>query len=93
MDKKILHQSVKGSFQGSPISPVLANMTLDGLEKALENKFGKGGTSRGLRYKVHVNRYSDDFYVTGKTKEILEEEVLPMIREFLSQRGLRLSFR
>ena len=91
MDKKILHQSVKGSFQGSPISPVLANMTLDGLEKALENKFGKGGTSRGLRYKVHVNRYSDDFYVTGKTKEILEEGVLPTIREFLSQRGLSLS--
>jgi len=91
MDKKVLYQSIKGSFQGSPISPVLANMTLDGLEKVLEDKFGKGGTYRGLKYKVHLNRYSDDFYVTGKSKTILEKEALPTIKEFLSQRGLSLS--
>ena len=91
MDKKILYQSVKGSFQGGPISPVLANMTLDGLEKALEDKFGKGGTHRGLKHKVHLNRYSDDFYATGKTKDILEKEVLPVVKEFLTERGLSLS--
>lgn len=90
-DKMVLYQSIKGSFQESPISPVLANMTLDGIEKVLEDKFGKRGTYRGRKHKVHLNRYSDDFYVTGKSKTILEIEVLPMIKEFLSQRGLSLS--
>lgn len=91
MDKKVLYQSIKGSFQGSPISPVLANMTLDGVEKVLEDNFGKRGTYRGRKYKIHLNRYSDDFYLTDISKTILEKEVLPVIKEFLSQRGLSLS--
>lgn len=36
-------------------------------------------------------RYCDDFVVTGRSKEILEKEVKPIIKEFLSIRGLELS--
>ncbi|BBE09889.1 RNA-directed DNA polymerase [Mycoavidus cysteinexigens] len=36
-------------------------------------------------------RYCDDFIVTGASKELLENEVLPVIKEFLSERGLTLS--
>ena len=36
-------------------------------------------------------RYADDFLVTGRTKELLEHEVKPLIEEFLRERGLQLS--
>ena len=36
-------------------------------------------------------RYADDFIVTGKSPEFLREEVLPIIREFMAERGLQLS--
>ncbi len=36
-------------------------------------------------------RYADDFIITGISKEVLEDEVKPLVVEFLSRRGLRLS--
>ena len=36
-------------------------------------------------------RYADDFIVTGESPEFLREEVLPIIREFMAERGLQLS--
>jgi RNA-directed DNA polymerase len=36
-------------------------------------------------------RYADDFIVTGDSKEILQEKVMPVIRCFLEERGLNLS--
>ena len=36
-------------------------------------------------------RYADDFIVTGKSKELLEREVKPLIEQFLRERGLELS--
>ena len=41
--------------------------------------------------KVNFVRYADDFIVTGESRELLENGVLPIIREFLSERGLELS--
>ena len=73
-----------GTPQGSIISQVLANMTLDGLEIAIKNTVPKDA-------KVNVIRYADDFIVTGKSKAILQEKVKPAILAFLSQRGLALS--
>jgi RNA-directed DNA polymerase len=100
MDKKILHKWLKSGYleqqiyhhtedgtpQGGPLSPVLANMTLDGLEKRLKVKFPK---TKGA--KVNLVRYCDDFVITGKSKEILEKEVKPLVQTFLKERGLRLS--
>jgi RNA-directed DNA polymerase len=74
-----------GTPQGGIISPVLANLTLDGLEKLLAERFGK------RNQKVHLVRYADDFIVTGSSKELLEREVRPVIEEFMAQRGLVLS--
>lgn len=89
---KELFPTEEGTPQGGIISPVLANMTLDGLEAMLKEKY-KRIDSKGQSYypKVHVVRYADDFIVTGRTKEILAEEILPLIREFLAVRGLTLS--
>lgn len=82
LDNK-LFPTETGTPQGGIISPVLANMTLDNLESLLKGKF------RGK--KVNLTRYADDFIVTGKSKELLENEVKPVIREFLKARGLELS--
>ena len=77
-----------GTPQGGIISPVLANMTLDGLEVMLAEKFPKAMRT-GL--KMHMVRYADDFIVTGNSKEWLENEVKPAVVEFLAERGLVLS--
>jgi len=84
IDEGKFYPTRTGTPQGSVISPVLANMTLDGLEAAIKNAVPKDA-------KVHVIRYADDFIVTGKSKEILQAKVKPVIRGFLSQRGLNLS--
>lgn len=84
VDKGKLYPTKAGTSQGAIISPVLANMTLDGLESAIKNAVSKDA-------KVHVIRYADDFIVTGESKQILQQKVKPAIRSFLSQRGLNLS--
>ena len=67
-------------------------MVLDGLEVQIKKKYHKTKVN-GKAYfpKVNFVRYADDFIVTGESREILENGVLPIIREFLSERGLELS--
>ena len=89
MDKSVFHPTVAGTPQGGVASPVLANMALDGLQRALEERFPcKEGSNR---HQVYLVRYADDFVVTGDSAEILESEVRPIMEAFLAERGLRLS--
>ena len=67
------------------ISPILANMALDGLEEIVIK-----GRNKKLR-KLNVIRYADDFVITGATEEILRDEILPAVKCFLQPRGLILS--
>lgn len=85
-----------GTPQGGIISPTLANMTLDGMEKLIDRiggvtKYARNGSKRNNKYKVHFVRYADDFIVTCNNREILEKQVKPAITEFLRERGLILS--
>ena len=84
--------SEAGTPQGGIISPTLANMTLDGLETMLRKRFKihrhKG---RLVNPKVNLVRYADDFIITGRSRELLKEEVYPMVKEFMRERGLELS--
>ena len=77
-----------GTPQGGIISPVAANMTLDGLEAMLARKFPQAKTTGR---KMHMVRYADDFIITGNSKEWLEQEVKPALVEFMAERGLVLS--
>ena len=77
-----------GTPQGGIISPVAANMTLDGLEAMLAAKFP---TAKKTGLKMNMVRYADDFIITGHSKEWLEHEVKPAVIEFLAERGLVLS--
>lgn len=83
-----LFPTVAGTPQGGIISPVAANMTLDGLEAMLAEKFPQAKRA-GL--KMNMVRYADDFIITGNSKEWLEQEVKPAVVEFLAVRGLALS--
>ena len=91
MDSGKFHETYAGTPQGGIISPVLANMALDGLEDVLESHFGKKNTKASYKTKVNFVRYADDFVISGISKEILELEVLPIVEGFLKQRGLKLS--
>ncbi len=79
-----LYPSRKGTPQGGIISPTLANMTLDGLERVVRKAVPR-------RSRVNFVRYADDFIITCKSKRLLEEIVRPVVEEFLAKRGLELS--
>lgn len=85
------HNTESGTPQGGIISPVLANMTLDGLEALIRSHFGGSNRRKSAYYKVNFVRYADDFIISGISKEILENEVKPMIERFLRERGLALA--
>src|SRR5881397_2769521 len=64
MENHVLHPTEEGTPQGGIISPVLANMTLDGLERRVRARFPKT-TVKGIAAKVNFVRYADDFIVTA----------------------------
>jgi RNA-directed DNA polymerase len=95
MEKQVLHATEQGTPQGGIISPVLANLALDGLDRRLRERYpvrGKG-SEKGRKAGVHLVRYADDFIITGRSKEMLEDEdeVKPLVESFLRERGLELS--
>ncbi|MDD3865981.1 MAG: group II intron reverse transcriptase/maturase, partial [Candidatus Izemoplasmatales bacterium] len=101
MENGSLFDSKAGTPQGGIISPVLANMALDGLEELLNRRYKirrmyKGEMTwfppvKAKNKRVNLIRYADDFLITGESKELLESEVKPMIKDFLAKRGLILS--
>jgi RNA-directed DNA polymerase len=89
--KDKLFPTTAGTPQGGILSPTLANVTLDGLEAALRSQFGRTESMEARKHQVNVVRYADDFIITGKSKELLENEVKPWVENFLKERGLTLS--
>src|SRR5262245_2087970 len=90
LEKGVWNATTEGTPQGGIISPVLANLTLDGLDQRLRARFAATRPQQ-RRCKVHLVRYADDFVITGSSRELLEQEVLPVVRQFLTERGLELS--
>jgi RNA-directed DNA polymerase len=90
IDKEAFHPTEEGVPQGSIASPVIANLALDGIERTLREKYPPNST-RGRQAKVNTIRYGDDIVITGSTKELLENEIAPLVKQFLDQRGLTLS--
>jgi RNA-directed DNA polymerase len=84
IEKGKLHPTEAGTPQGGVISPILANIALDGMESAIKRAVPR-------KAKVNYVRYADDFIATGVSKELLEQTVKPAIVDFLKARGLELS--
>lgn len=74
VEDEIFHATTSGVPQGGIISPLIANIALDGLDILLKRKYG-------------FIRYADDFVVTARSKEQIES-IKPVIEEWLAERGL-----
>jgi RNA-directed DNA polymerase len=75
-ERGTLHHTTEGTPQGGVISPLLANIALDGLAKRL----GKG---------YRVARYADDILVMAQSLPAIERACL-VVTTFLDERGLAL---
>lgn len=83
MEEGNVYPTQAGTPQGGIASPVLANMTLDGLEEIAQKA--------ARNQKINVIKYADDFVITGASKEVLEQRVKPAVMAFLGARELELS--
>jgi RNA-directed DNA polymerase len=89
MDKHVLYPTEAGGPQGGVASPVLMNLALNGMERHIKEAFPQ--SQGGIRTKVHGSKCADDFIATGPSKTCLEDEVQPLVEQFLAARGLELS--
>lgn len=76
-----------GLPQGAILSPTLANLALDGLERVITAAAEQGRRAAP----VFFVRYADDFIVFSRSKRVLRRRVQPCIAAFLRKRGMRLS--
>ena len=84
MENHVFQRTDAGTPQGGVISPILANMALDGLQAEIE----RVAPSKGM---VNFVRYADDFICTARNPRIIHDTLLPTIVKFMSHRGLELS--
>jgi RNA-directed DNA polymerase len=85
-----------GTPQGGVISPLLANIALNGMERLFGCETPDGqpippAKRKGRNKGISLVRYADDFVVTAPTRETLLEYVVPRLNQFLAERGLTLS--
>ncbi len=71
------YERTKGLAQGSPLSPILANLYLDSFDEQIK------------RWDVRMIRYVDDFIILTKSKEEAEN-ILSRTEAYLSELGLKL---
>lgn len=76
-----------GAIQGSPLSPLLANIAMHGIEEAIAKRYRKD--SRRKFYRPIVVRYADDLVVMHEDLEIIRQ-IQEMIETQLKPMGLRL---
>ena len=95
----IMEGDIQGCFDHISHEWLLNNIPMDKvmLRKWLKYgfvsaKYHKKFVTRKTTYypKVHLVRYADDFIITGRSKEALEE-IKPLVVDFLQERGLTLS--
>jgi RNA-directed DNA polymerase len=92
MDNGVFESTETGTPQGGVISPLLANIALDGMIQEVSECFPNSLTRNGeliQRYRPRIIRYADDFVVLHKELEvILQCKVL--ISQWLEKAGLEL---
>jgi RNA-directed DNA polymerase len=95
MNKQEFSAIETGTPQGGIISPLLANIALDGMESYLFNELKKEysfKTAKGFinGSKLAVIRYADDFVIIHKNKEVILR-AKELLVNWLKARGLELS--
>lgn len=100
-------ETPEGTPQGGVISPLLGNLTLDGLESAIMESLNKitkkiskekkltirkkDGLKTSINLKPIICRYADDVIIIGASKNTLSKYIKPKLESFLKERGLELS--
>lgn len=87
MENGKVHSTELGTPQGGSISTTLAVMALSGLETKIRSDKPK----QRDKEQINMIAYADDFVVTSVSKELLEEKIIPILREALGVVGLELS--
>lgn len=100
VEAEVFHETASGTPQGGIVSPVLANVALNGMEELLSQykktkeyqtrKNGKTYTFKTQKAKYRFIRYADDFIITAETREDIEA-IKPIVESWLKERGLELS--
>ena len=101
VENNVYHLTSSGTPQGGIISPLLANIALDGMENLLSQfykvreyhsspKAKRQRVTKRKLPKYGFCRYADDFLITAETESDLKE-ILPVIRKWLKERGLELN--
>ena len=85
LDGEQLFPTEEGVMQGSPLSPLLANIALHGLETSMVQSFPR---RRGFSPPTVV-RYADDFVVLHAERQVIEQ-CAEVGREWLKPLGLEL---
>lgn len=84
LDGGVMTKQEEGTPQGSPISPLLANIFLDQLDKG----WMKSGMPSRERADAHLVRYADDFVILGGRSM---DEAMTKLNEITGGVGLALS--
>jgi RNA-directed DNA polymerase len=87
MDNGLFEATEAGTPQGGVISPLLANIALDGMIRLIENLFPKG--TNGNKNYAKVIRYADDFVVISPQVEVIQQCQIDL-EEWLKPIGLEL---
>lgn len=74
---------------GCALSPIIANMVLDGLQEDIYEHLYPNGAERDY-FDGNLIRYADDIFVTARTKETAVK-IRRIVASFLEPRGLELS--
>ncbi len=86
----------KGTPQGGVISPLLANIALDGLERQFgiytrTGNYKKPSVRGGQDKNVAFFRYADDFIILAPSREVIVNYIIPKVKDFLFKVGLSLN--
>ena len=102
VEAEVFHPTESGTSQGAIISPLLANIALDGMEALVGShktvktyRCTRQATGETYIKKKSLGRYgfvrfADDFIVTATSRQDIEA-ITPIIQQWLAERGLRLN--
>ena len=95
VDNNVLHETEEGTPQGGLLSPLLANIALNGMEDILNISYARrkdknGNISYITKGDYRMVRYADDFVIFAQNKKDIEA-LYGILNPYLKDRGLELA--